>query len=215
MPPSQIAQQLIDATIIGIIRADGPAGLLEAVTAVKAGGVRAVEITLNTPGALGVLSALHARHGETLLLGVGTCLDVETAREAIARGARYIISPVLDPAVIDAAHAGGAAAIPGVMTPTEAWNAHVAGADLIKLFPASVLGPAGLARVRAPLPQLPFLVTGGITPTNVGDWLGVGAKALGVGSTLFHGPSIATGDFAEIQRRSAAFVQAVARAESP
>lgn len=170
--------------VVAVVRLPDPARALDAVAALAAGGVTAIELTLTTPGALELLAALARTHGDALLLGAGSVLDAEQAERAVAAGARYVVSPVLRPAVIAAAHRGDAAALPGGYTPTELLAAHEAGADLVKLFPADGLGPGYLRAVRAPMPFLRLVPTGGATPETVGDWLRAGAVAVGLGSAL-------------------------------
>ena len=204
-----ITEGLIDSCIIGIVRLPDPDSIIDAVSAARAGGVKAIEITMSNVNALQAIATIRERHGDDILLGVGSVLDAATARAAVDAGARYVISPVFSPAVIDAAHAAGAAAIAGTFTPTEAQQAHEAGSDLIKVFPAHLLGPAYISALLAPLPHLRLLPTGGIRVDNVASHLRAGATALGVGSALFHRPTIANGDFEGIRQRARALMHAV------
>ncbi len=214
-----------DAGIIAIMRAKkvtvGQAGtsdqLVAAAEAIWRGGVRAIEVTVTTPGALEVIAAASARLGGDVLLGAGTVLDAETAQAAIQAGAGLIVSPTLDVEVIRLCNRHDVVAVPGCYTPTEMLAAHNAGAGLIKLFPAEVGGPAMLRAIRAPLPQLRIVPVGGVTLDNAAEYMRSGAAALGVGSALIDQALLDSGDpglggrdlLAELTRRAAAFVAAV------
>ncbi len=198
-----------DSGIIAILRADSPARLIAVADALRRGGVRAIEVTMTTPGALSIVAEAVARFGDDVLFGAGTVLDAETARAAILAGAGLIVAPTLNLQVIRVCNRYGAVAVPGCLTPTEMLAAAEAGADLIKLFPAELGGPAYLRAVRAPLPQLPIVPVGGVTLDNAAEYMAAGAVALGLGSALVSHKLPDGGDFDEITRRAAAFIQAV------
>jgi 2-dehydro-3-deoxyphosphogluconate aldolase/(4S)-4-hydroxy-2-oxoglutarate aldolase len=149
-----------------------------------AGGIRAFEITLNSPNAFGAIAALAKRWGERLLVGAGTVLDVEGAAQAVDAGARFIVSPHTEPALIDWAVARGLPVLPGAFSPTEILTAWRAGATAVKLFPASVAGPAFVREFRGPFRDIPLIATGGVTIESAPAFLGAGAKAVGIGSWL-------------------------------
>ncbi len=149
-----------------------------------AGGVRAFEVTLNSPDVFRAISALAARWGERLLVGAGTVLDVEGAAQAVDSGARFIVSPHTEPALIDWALARGLPIFPGAFSPTEILTAWRAGATAVKLFPASVAGPAFVREFRGPFRDIPLIATGGVTIESAADFLGAGAVAVGIGSWL-------------------------------
>ena len=167
-----------------------------------AGGVTALEVTLTTKGALDAIGKLVARHGDAALVGAGSVLDADAARRAVDAGARFIVSPVCLPDVVEAAASLGVAVMPGAFTPTEALRAHQMGADVVKVFPSEVLGPAFIKGVLAPMPFLKLMPTGGVTPDNVGDWLRAGAIAVGLGSALADPKLVAAGDEAAVTERA-------------
>ena len=195
-----------------VVRLPDATHALRAVDAIRAGGVRAIELTMTTPGASGILADVRRAFGDDVLAGMGSVLDGESTRRAIDAGARYIVSPVFRPAVIDEAHRLGVAAMPAGFTPTEILAAHEAGADVVKVTPAEVLGPAFIRGVLAPMPFLRLMPTGGVTPDNVGEWLRAGAVAVGVGSALVDPKLVAAQDFAALTERARRMVAGVAAA---
>lgn len=201
--PSPEARAAVVAEIaalgaVAVVRLRDADALLRVVEAVAAGGVRAVEVTMTVPGALQQIARVRAHFGADVVLGVGSVLDAETARAAVDAGARYVVSPVFKPAVVEAAHAAGAAAMPGCFTPTECEAAHAHGADVVKVFPADVVGMPFFKAVLAPMPHLKLMPTGGVTLDNAGDWLKAGAVAVGVGTALLEAKAIADGDYGRL-----------------
>ena len=195
---------------IAVVRLDDAEAAVRAADAVHAGGVSAIEVTLTTPGALDVIRALSARDG--VLVGAGSVLDADGARDAIAAGARYLVSPVVIPALVEIGHAMDLPVLLGAFTPTEILAAHRAGADAVKVFPSDVLGPAFIRGVLGPMPFLRLVPTGGVTPVNVGDWLRAGAVAVGLGGALVDPKRVAAGDFAALTERARMVADAVAAA---
>ena len=202
--------EIILATrLVAIVRSDTSDGLLETVRALSAGGVRAVEVTLNTPGALEAISAAAA---EGFLIGAGSVLDAEMARAAISAGAEFLVSPNTDVATIRATKDAGKIACPGALTPTEVVMATQAGADVVKIFPASCMGPAYIKALRGPLAQVRTMPVGGVNLTNAADFLAAGAVALGVGGSLVDRRAIAAGNWDVIADEARRYVQAIADA---
>ena len=199
-----IFQAILQRRMVGIVRADRAETALGIAEACIAGGITALEVAFTTPGTLDVITTLRQRHGDTVLLGAGTVLDPETARAAILAGARFIISPSVNVETIRLCQRYQVLAMPGVMTPTEIVTALEAGADIVKIFPAELFGPAYIKALRAPLPQAPLMPTGGVNVDNLADWFDNGALAVGIGSSL-SGPG-ATGDYAAVTARARAFV---------
>lgn len=184
----EITSAIARARVIAIVRSDTAERALAVARALLDGGIRVLEVALTTPDGLDVIRALAAdleRRGG--VLGAGTVLDGETATAAIRAGARFLVSPGLFPEVLRAAHRYGVPVLPGVATPTEIVSALEAGADMVKVFPAEVLGPGFVRAVRAALPQAPLVPTGGVNADNVAEWLRAGAVALGVGGYLTQG----------------------------
>ena len=171
------------------------AKLRRVVDAIAEGGVRAIEVTMTVPGAVDLIAALARSLPDDVLLGAGTVTDARTARAVIDAGARYVVSPVFRREVIAACHERDVAAAPGCFTPTEILDAHDSGADVIKVFPATALGPQFIKDVRAPLPQVRLMPTGGVSLDNAGDWIRAGAVAVGVGSALVDAKAIEAGRF--------------------
>ncbi len=209
-----IVDQLIMAGAVAVVRLPDASRGEALVNALLAGGMRAIEITLTTAGALELITSLTTTFGDTVVIGAGSVLDADTARQAIDAGARYIVSPVFDAEVLAVAHAHNVPALPGAYTPTEILAAHHAGADLVKVFPADLLGPGYIRSVLAPMPFLELMPTGGVTPQNVGQWMGAGAVAVGLGSALVDPKLVSAGDFDVITARARTVTDGVASARA-
>jgi 2-dehydro-3-deoxyphosphogluconate aldolase/(4S)-4-hydroxy-2-oxoglutarate aldolase len=183
---------------VAVVRTDAPEKLVAIARALAAGGVVCVEVTMTVPNALDGIRAVSDELGGGVLVGAGSVTDAETARAAVEAGARYVVSPVFKREVVEAAHAAGAAAMPGCFTPTEILAAHEAGADVAKVFPAGALGPGFVKGVLAPMPHLKLMPTGGVSLDNAAEWLRAGAVAVGAGSALVDSKAIAAGDWARL-----------------
>lgn len=177
-------QHFTDNKLIAIIRGARPEEMLRIVDALYEGGVRSLEVTINSPKALQVIEQVADKAGEKMLIGAGTVLDAETARAALLAGAQFIVSPTFNPATIEMTKKYGALSIPGAMTPTEILAAYTCGGDLIKVFPASTATPAFFREMSGPLPHIPLMPTGGVSLTNIAEYAKAGAKAFGLGSSL-------------------------------
>lgn len=186
--------------VSAIIRTDSEDQARQAMRAAVDGGFRVVEFTLTTPGAAALISEFAAM--PEILVGAGTVLTVEQARQAVRAGARFIVSPVCDPAVIAEANDLGAVSVPGTFTPTEMLAAHNAGADLVKLFPAPGIGPAYVRSILGPLPFLRIFPTNGITFENFQDYLDAGAFGVGFVGDLFASGDVSAGRFEPVRRRA-------------
>ena len=183
---------------VAVVRTDEPEKLVQIAEALRAGGIVCIEVTMTVPNALDGIRAVTDALGDAVLVGAGSVTDAETTRAAIDAGARYVVSPVFKPEVIEAAHQLDAAAMPGCFTPTEILTAHEAGADVVKVFPAGALGMGFIKGVLAPLPYLKLMPTGGVSLDNATDWLRAGAVAVGAGSALVDTKAIASGDWAQL-----------------
>jgi 2-dehydro-3-deoxyphosphogluconate aldolase / (4S)-4-hydroxy-2-oxoglutarate aldolase len=180
---------VLDNGLVAIVRGNFPtAKLIEIGDALLASPVLVMEVTLNTTGALDAIALLRNRYGDKMLVGAGTVRTVDQFKESVAAGAQFTVSPNLDMATVQAALAADILHLPGVFTPTEAQQAYVAGCKMVKLFPSDVVGPKYLKAIRAPLDDIMFVPTGGITPDNVGEYIRAGASAVGLGSALITGP---------------------------
>lgn len=195
--------------VIAIIRAKSADQLIAAADAIRQGGVRVIEVTMTTPGALGVIETAAGRYGDEILFGAGSVLDVETARIAILAGAGFIVAPTMNRETIGLCNRYSIPVMPGCYTPTEMLTAWEAGADMIKLFPADVGGPNLIKAIRAPLPQLEIVPVGGVDLNTAAEFIRQGAAALGVGSNLINQQLLDMGDMAELTRRAGAFIEAV------
>ena len=205
-PDSSLRRTTVDALIqagaVAVVRLPDASRGEAVVRALLEGGVRAIEVTMTTSGALDLIASLRATFGDALLLGAGSVLTVESAQHAIDAGAQFVVSPVFDAGVVATAHEHAIAALAGAYTPTEILHAYQGGADLVKVFPADGLGPAYVRGVLAPMPFLELMPTGGVTPDNVGAWIAAGAVAVGLGSALVDPTLVRLGDFAGITARA-------------
>jgi 2-dehydro-3-deoxyphosphogluconate aldolase/(4S)-4-hydroxy-2-oxoglutarate aldolase len=202
-------RHVLDSGIVAVVRARDSRQLVEVVGALADGGVTVAEITMTVPDALDVIKQARAALGERVLLGAGTILDAETARAAILAGAEYIVAPTLNVEVIRLCRRYDKLVMPGALTPTEILTAWEAGADIVKVFPADVVGPAYFKALRAPLPQIRLMPTGGVDLTTAAAFLQAGACCLGVGSQLVEPVAIAAGNFARIRSLAEQYVRIV------
>jgi 2-dehydro-3-deoxyphosphogluconate aldolase/(4S)-4-hydroxy-2-oxoglutarate aldolase len=202
--------RLRDVRVFAVIRAPDADGALRAVDALVRGGVTGIEITYSTPGVPRVLAGVAERFGGDVLLGAGTITGPEQAEEAVAAGAAFLVSPGLDDEVVAAMRATGAVTMGGALTPTEVMRAVKLGVDVVKVFPASLGGPAYVKALRGPFPDVPFMPTGGVSAGNLGEWLAAGVIAVGAGGDLCSAADIAAGRFEEIERRAREFAEAPA-----
>ncbi len=207
----QILEAVLDCGVIAIVRLQDGDRLLETAEAVYAGGIRAIEFTLNTPGALEAIETCRDAMGDAII-GAGTVLSAQDAEAALDAGAEIIVSPDTKAEVIEATHRRGAVAIPGAYTPTEIARAMDLGADLIKLFPAKGLGPDYVREILAPLENARLVPTGGVTVDNVRAYIEAGAAALAVGGGIVNNALVASGDFDAITHNARAYREAVQHA---
>lgn len=205
-------QQIQECGLVPVVRAESADQARKVIDALLRGGVRAVEVTMTVPGALDIIRELSTNLPEDVVLGAGTVLDAETARLAILAGARFVVSPALDPAVIRLCHRYQVAMMPGAMTPTEIVRAMEEGADVVKIFPAAMLGPGFIKAVKAALPQAPLMPTGGVNLDNVAEWIKAGCVAVGVGGELTAGAR--TGDYDRVTATARAFMERIAAART-
>ena len=171
----------------------------------------AIEVTMTVPRALEIIEATARSLGDEIVLGVGSVLDAMTARMAINAGARYVVCPVFKQEIVETAHRYDLPVMPGCFTPTEILAAHEAGADVVKVFPADILGMPFFKAVKAPMPHLQMMPTGGVTLTNAGDWLKAGACAVGIGSALLDAKAIAEGRYSVLTENARILLETIAR----
>lgn len=210
--PEDTLAGIEEAGVVAVIRMNDPSRMGDVVAALVEGGVRALEVTMTVPGAVEHIRRIAPTLPPGFLLGAGTVTDPDTVARVVDAGARFIVSPVFRPALLKAAAAHGVLAAPGCFSPTEVLEAWDAGAKLVKVFPATALGPGYLKDLRGPMPYLKLMPTGGVTVENAGDWITAGAVAVGIGSALLASKAIAEGRFDVIVANSRAIVANVRRA---
>jgi 2-dehydro-3-deoxyphosphogluconate aldolase/(4S)-4-hydroxy-2-oxoglutarate aldolase len=205
----EVITRIRNSGLIAIMRHTDATRAIETAEALVAAGADVVEVTLNTAGALSMLRAIAGHFGPRLVVGAGTVLSADRAREAIDAGANVIVCPHFDPAIVQAAAELGVASIPGSFTPTEIFQAWNGGASMVKVFPAGPVGPRYIRDVLAPLNDIPLVPTGGITLENAADFIRAGASALGLGSALVDPKVVAAGNFNQLTSTARAFLAAI------
>ena len=212
MTKEEIISGLLTPGVVAIIRADNSEQLIDASRALIEGGVSGIEVTMTTPNALRVIADVCREFGDKALVGVGTVLDVKTAEDALAAGAKYVITPVLKPEVIAFCNRVGTTIFSGSYTPTEAQTSYELGADFIKIFPAEGLGPKYIQSIRGPLPHLNIVPTGGVDVNTAGDFIRAGCVGVAAGSTLVSKEILKNKDWAKLTDLAGQFIAAVAKA---
>jgi 2-dehydro-3-deoxyphosphogluconate aldolase/(4S)-4-hydroxy-2-oxoglutarate aldolase len=202
-------RRILDGGLVAVVRSPDGRQLAEVCRALADGGIFAVEITMTVPDALDVLRQVRRTLGDRVLLGAGTVLDPETARAALLAGAEYLVAPTVNLDVIRLCRRYDKLVMPGAFTPTEILTAWEAGADVVKVFPADVLGPAFFKAMRGPLPQVRLMPTGGVDLPTAADFLRAGACCLGVGGQLVEPKAVAEGNFDRIRELAGQYVAVV------
>lgn len=213
--PNQAMDRITDGGVIAVMRGITDETVTAIGDALVDGGITAVEVTADTPGVTGKIERLADRYPDDgTVVGAGTVLDAPTARQVLLAGAEFIVTPTVNEAVIQTANRYGVPVLPGAFTPTEALTAMEAGADAVKIFPASSAGPGHVSAIKGPLGQVPVVPTGGVSRENGADYIAAGATALGVGSALVTDELVAGEDWAGLEDRAREFVELVAAARS-
>ncbi len=197
--------------VLAVIRGPSPELTVKMVEALIAGGVKGIEITYSTPNAAQVVKTLADKFGADILLGMGTLTKVEQAAEAKAAGAQFLVSPHCNPDLAKAMGSSGLAVMVGALTPTEVELAYRLGADVVKIFPGSLVGPSYIKALKGPFPEIPMMPTGGVSIDNVADWFAAGVVAVGAGSELCPSQFAKEGRFTEITERARAFCEVLAK----
>ena len=205
MSKDTVLNQILDTGVVAIMRASSSDQLLSAAEAILAGGVSAIEVTMTTPNAMEVIRQASARFGSQVLFGVGTVLDSETARAAILAGAQFVVCPTLNLGTIQVCNRYSVPVMPGAYTPTEILTAWEAGADVVKVFPASVGGPDFIKALRGPLPHIRLAAVGGVNVSTTADFFRAGVSVVGVGGELVNQKLLDGRDFKTITERAQAF----------
>jgi len=211
---SSLFERVTDCGVIAVLRAKSSAELIDVSNALYAGGVTAIEVTMTTPGALDVIKGVSAELGDKVVVGVGSVLDPETARAAILAGANYVVAPTLNEEVVRLTKRYGKVCIPGAFTPTEVLRAWDSGADAVKVFPTSSVGPQYIKDLKGPLPQIPLVPTGGVSVETCGDFIRAGAIAVGAGSALVSSQAVAADNWPAITDTAKRMVDEVWKARA-
>jgi len=215
MDKSQVIKTIKDIGIIPVVRATSADEAMRAIDAIREGGISVLEITMTVPGAVAVIEEVSKRYSSEALVGAGTVLDPEAARDCISAGARFIVSPALNLETIALCRESDVAVMPGALTPTEVVQAWNAGADLVKVFPAGAVGGASYIKsLKAPLPQIELIPTGGVSLKTAADFIKAGASALGVGADLVDIKAIREGHQSLITERARQFLEIVKEARA-
>ena len=210
-----VVDRIREVGIVPVVRATSAEEALAAVEAIRAGGIPILEITLTVPGAVQIIKDLTLRLGDQVLIGAGTVLDADSARACIDAGARFVVSPIVDIDTIAVCRRADVAVLPGALTPTEIVQAWRAGADFVKVFPCSAAGGASYVKaLKAPLPHIPLVPTGGVTLGTIGELFAAGASAVGVGGDLCDLQAIRSGRRDKLVAAARAYVSAVQAARA-
>ena len=210
MNKTEVLKRIRETGLIPVVRAESSDQAKRAVAALKAGGLDILEVTMTVPGAIEVIQALAAEYGDETLIGAGTVLDPETAQACIQAGAKFIVSPALNEETIKFCRRQDVAIFPGALTPTEVVRAWKLGADAVKVFPAGAVGGASyLKALKAPLPQIELIPTGGVSLKTAADFIKAGAMALGVGADLVDPKALREGNAALLTERAREFLEIV------
>ena len=205
----QILDGILECGIAAVVRGESDEQILKAIEAALQGGVNVIEVTFTCPNPLQIIEALAKKVSDDVILGAGTVLTPEMASSAVDAGAQFIVSPSTNLATIETAKSRGVPFFPGALTPTEVITAWQAGGDIIKIFPANVMGPSYFKDLHGPFPDIPFMPTGGVDLNTARSWLEAGAACLGVGGALIDRKLMASGHFGEITERARQFREIV------
>ncbi len=216
MNKQEVLRRIGEVGVVPVVRASSADEAVRVVEAIREGGVPVLEITMTVPGAVRVIEQLADRYGAEVVVGAGTVLDPETARACVLAGASFVVSPALNIATIELCRRYSVAVMPGALTPTEVVTAWQAGADVVKVFPCNALGGASyLKSLKAPLPQVELIPTGGVSLQTAADFIRAGALALGVGADLVDTKAIRAGEPQKVTEAARAYAAAVRAAREP
>ena len=198
MTREKIVEEIFKRKVVAVLRVKDEKELQNVIEAIYAGGVSVAEITMTVPNAIELIKQMSECLDRNIIIGVGSLLNSKTAEDAIKAGAKYVVSPVFKKEIIETAHKFDVPVMPGCFTPTEIHSAFEIGADIVKVFPADVVGMEFFKAVLAPMPHLKLMPTGGVSLTNAGDWLKAGACAVGIGSALLDKKAIQVNNFSKL-----------------
>jgi len=209
MKREKILEEILKRKSVAVIRLKEADKLKKVIEALALGGVSVAEVTMTVPNAIGLIKQITQELSEDIIVGVGSVLNAETAKQAIKAGAKYVVSPIFKKEIIDMAHEYDVPAMPGCFTPTEVLTAYEYGADVVKVFPADVLGMAFFKGILAPMPHLKLMPTGGVSLTNAGDWIKAGAVAVGIGSALLDKEAIDSENYSKLTENAKLITQSI------
>jgi len=204
-----ILEGILKRKAVAVIRVKEPDKLKKVIEAIHAGGVSVAEITMTVPNAIQLIEKMNEELNDEIIIGVGSVLNAAVAESAIKAGAKYVVSPILKKEIIDTAHKFNVPAMPGCFTPTEIQYAFELGADIIKVFPADVVGMEFFKAILAPMPHLKLMPTGGVTLTNAGKWLNAGACAVGIGSALLDKDAIKSENYSKLTENARLIMKSI------
>lgn len=207
MTRTEVLSRILDSGVVAVIRMKDTNRLLKVIEAVRNGGVKCIEITMTVPGAVDIIRQLSKAVSDDVLIGAGTVVDERTAGQVIDAGAKFVVGPILNLSIVSLCAKRDIVVMPGCFTPTEIFTAWNAGADIIKVFPATSLGPKYFKDLRGPFPDIRLMPTGGVTIDNVGEWIAAGASAVGVGSDLLDKKAIEEERYEVLTERAARMVR--------
>lgn len=214
MSRSHIINKIVENGAVAVIRLKDGSKFNKIAEALYAGGVASIELTMTTPNAFKLLEEASKIFNDKMMLGMGSVLNPKDAQRAIDAGAKYIVSPVFKKEILQTAHKNNTAVMPGCFSPTEIQTAYEEGADIIKVFPADIVGMAFFKAIKAPLPHLKLMPTGGVSLTNAGDWLKAGACAVGIGSALLNQKAIDENNFSVLTENARVLMLSISSAKS-
>jgi len=214
MSREKILEEILKRKAVAVLRVKEADKLAKVIEAIYAGGISVAEITMTVPNAIQLIEQMSNKLDKNIIIGVGSVLNSKTAEDAIKAGARYVVSPIFKKEIIDTAHKFDVPAMPGCFTPTEIQIAYEYGADIVKVFPADVVGMEFFKAILAPMPHLKLMPTGGVTLTNAGDWLKAGACAIGIGSALLDKKAIQENNFSKLTDNAKTIMKSIAEASA-
>lgn len=212
MGRTEILKKILELGVVAVIRLANTQKLLKVIEAVAQGGIRCIEITMTVPNAVEMIRQMKSWVSSDVILGAGTVTDSKIAKEVIEAGASFVVGPVLNFEMIAECHRQDTVVIPGCYTPTEIFEAWKAGADIVKVFPATSLGPKFIKDLRGPFPDIRLMPTGGVSIENIGEWIEVGAAAVGIGSDLLDKRAIEEGCYDVLTERARQMVENLEKA---
>jgi 2-dehydro-3-deoxyphosphogluconate aldolase/(4S)-4-hydroxy-2-oxoglutarate aldolase len=211
----EIVKEIVDNGVVAVVRTKHPNKLIKIVEAIYEGGIKCIEITMTVPNALNMITQVRKSASPEILVGVGSVLDSDTAQKAIDSGAQFVVSPIFNKNILATVHKNELPVMPGTFTPTEIFNAQREGADIVKVFPADVLGMSFFKSIKAPMPDLKIMPTGGVTLDNAGDWIKSGACAVGIGSALLDERAIEENNFNKLTQNAQRIMNSINSVDKP